>query len=117
MFALLNYFLYRLCAWVFSSVLYWLDYRQVFDVRKTFCQLAIECCPTVLTHKITWQGFLALTALNVDWRELSSKDLCLVSIAKVVNEGMFLVDQLEVNHSKAICAVPLERILINGLGR
>ena len=106
MFAIFNYFLDRVCAWVFSSVLYWLDYRQVFDVRKLLGQF--PSFPTVLAHKITWQGFLALSALNVDWRELSSKDLCLVNIAKVVNEWMFLVDQVEVNHSKAICAVLIE---------
>ena len=117
MFALLNYFLDRVCAWVFSSVLFWLDYRQVFDVCKLLGQLISSPTVLILAHKITWQGFLALTALNVDWRELSSKDLCLVSIAKVVNEGMFLVDQLEVNHSKAICAVRVENVFINDFGR
>ena len=59
----------------------------------------------ILAHEMTWQGFEAWTALSVDGWELCSEDLCLVDLARVVGEGVLLVDQIELDHSKAICAV------------
>ena len=94
--AILHDVLDRVCACVLTSVLLWLDYRQVFDVRKLIGQLII-CAPTILflAHQITRQGFEAVTALNIDGRQLSSKDLCCVDFARVVSEWMPQVDQLQ----------------------
>jgi len=93
--ALLHDVLDRVCACVLTSVLLWLDYRQVFDVEKFIGQIVREPTIIFLAHQITRQGFEAVTALNIDGRQLSSKDLCCVDFARVVSEWMPQVDQLQ----------------------
>ena len=64
--ALLHDVLDRLCACVLTSVLLWLDYRQVLDVRKFIGQFVRVPTILILLHQITRQGFEALATLNVD---------------------------------------------------
>ena len=83
----------------------------MLDVSKFLGQLlSIATVRYFVAHEMTWQGFEALTALSGDGWELCSEDLCLVDLARVVGEWVPLVDQIELDHSKAICAVCVENV-------